>query len=57
MKKIISLILALMLIASLSIAAFAEETTGSITINGITDGVNAGIWFAKNALNVKGGAE
>ncbi len=35
MKKIISLILALMLIASLSVTAFAAEETGSITINGV----------------------
>ena len=35
MKKIISLILALMLIASLSVVALAAEETGSITINGI----------------------
>ena len=37
MKKIISLILALMLIASLSVAAFAAEETGSITINGVSN--------------------
>ena len=36
MKKIISLILALMLIASLSVVAFAAEETGSITINGVS---------------------
>lgn len=36
MKKIISLILALMLMASLSVTAFAAET-GSITINGVSD--------------------
>lgn len=35
MKKIISMILALMLIASLSVAVFAAEETGSITINGV----------------------
>jgi len=35
MKKIISVILSLMLIASLSITAFAAEETGSITINGV----------------------
>lgn len=35
MKKIISLILALMLIASFSVTAFAAEETGSITINGV----------------------
>ncbi len=34
MKKIISLVLVLMLIASLSFAAFAAGETGSITING-----------------------
>ena len=37
MKKIISLILALMLLASLSVTAFAAEETGSITINGVSD--------------------
>ena len=37
MKKIISLILALMLITSLSVAAFAAEETGSITINGVSN--------------------
>ena len=36
MKKIISMILALMLIASLSVAAFAADETGSITINGVS---------------------
>ena len=36
MKKIISMILALMLIASLSVAGFAAEETGSITINGVS---------------------
>ena len=36
MKKIISLFLALMLIASLSVTAFAAEETGSITINGVS---------------------
>ena len=42
MKKIISMILALMLIASLSVAGFAAEETGSITINGVgTDGIAA----------------
>ena len=35
MKKIISVILSLMLIASLSVTAFAAEETGSITINGV----------------------
>ena len=35
MKKIISLILALMLMASLSVVAFAADETGSITINGV----------------------
>ena len=35
MKKIISVILSLMLIASLSVAAFAAGETGSITINGV----------------------
>ena len=35
MKKVISLILALVLIASLSVSAFAAEETGSITINGV----------------------
>ena len=37
MKKIISLILVLMLIVSLSATAFAEEETGSITINGVNE--------------------
>ena len=37
MKRIISIILALTLIATFSITAFADETeTGSITINGIS---------------------
>ena len=36
MKKIISLILALMMILSLAVTAFAAEETGSITINGIS---------------------
>ena len=36
MKKIISMIIALMLIASLSVAVFADEETGSITINGVS---------------------
>ena len=35
MKKIISIVLALMLLASLSVTAFAAEETGSITINGV----------------------
>lgn len=35
MKKLISLILALMMILTLATTAFAEEETGSITINGI----------------------
>ena len=35
MKKIVSLILVLMLVLSLSITAYADET-GSITINGIS---------------------
>ena len=36
MKKVISLILAVMLIATMSISVFADETeTGSITINGV----------------------
>ena len=37
MKKIISVILSLMLIASLSVTAFAAGETGSITINGVSD--------------------
>ena len=36
MKKIISIVLALMLIASLSVTAFAAGETGSITINGVS---------------------
>ena len=35
MKKFISVIFSLMLIASLSVTAFAAEETGSITINGV----------------------
>lgn len=46
MKKIISIVLALMLVASFCVTAFAaenitnnkEDTTGTITINGITEG-------------------
>lgn len=38
MKKIISLVLALMLIASFSLTAFAAGETGSITINGASEG-------------------
>ena len=38
MKKIISVILSLMLIASLSVTAFAAGETGSITINGVSTG-------------------
>ena len=37
MKKIISMILALMLVASFAVTAFAAEETGSITINGVND--------------------
>ena len=37
MKKLISLIMAVMMIASLASVAFAAEETGTITINGITD--------------------
>ena len=37
MKKIISLVLALMLVASLSVTAFAAGETGSITINGVSE--------------------
>ena len=37
MKKIISIALALMLVVSLSVAAFAANETGSITINGVSD--------------------
>ncbi|MBQ6706292.1 MAG: RnfABCDGE type electron transport complex subunit G [Clostridia bacterium] len=29
----------------------------TVTTNGITDGVNAGIWFAQNVLKIEGGAE
>lgn len=36
MKRIISLILALMLVASVSVTAFAAEEKGSITINGVS---------------------
>lgn len=38
MKKLISIALAIMLIASLCTVAFAAEATGSITINGISEG-------------------
>jgi len=38
MKKIISLVLAMMLILSLSAVAFADGETGSITINGVNAG-------------------
>jgi len=44
MKKIISVILSLMLIASLSITAFAAEETGSITINGVNTGTTYEIY-------------
>ena len=37
MKKIISIALALMLVVSLSVAVFAANETGSITINGVSD--------------------
>lgn len=37
MKKTISLILALMLIVSMSVTVFAAEETGSITINGVSE--------------------
>ena len=40
MKKIISIVLALMLMASLSVAVFAAEETGSITINGVSTSTN-----------------
>lgn len=36
MKKIISLLLALVMIATLSVSVFAEEEKGSITINGVS---------------------
>ena len=36
MKKIISIALALMMLASLSVAVFAAGETGSITINGVS---------------------
>ena len=35
MKRIISIVLALMLLATVSVTAFAAEETGSITINGV----------------------
>ena len=38
MKKIVSMLLVLMLVASLSAVAFAAEETGSITINGVSEG-------------------
>ena len=44
MKKIISVILSLMLIASLSVTAFAAGETGSITINGVSTGTTYKIY-------------
>ncbi len=44
MKKVISLILALMLIASLSVVALADEVAGSITINGVSEDVTYEIY-------------
>ena len=38
MKKIIALILALMLVVSVSATALADNETGSITINGVSEG-------------------
>lgn len=38
MKKLISMLLVVMLVASMSVAAFAAEQTGSITINGVSEG-------------------
>lgn len=38
MKKLISLILVVMLVASMSVAAFAAEEPGSITINNVREG-------------------
>ncbi len=38
MKKLISMLLVVMLVASMSVAAFAAEETGSITINNIREG-------------------
>lgn len=38
MKKLISVLLVVMLVASMSVAAFAAEETGSITINGVSEG-------------------
>ena len=40
MKKLISLLLAVMLVMSLAVTAFAAGETGSITINGIVSGSN-----------------
>ena len=45
MKKLISIALAIMLIASLCSTVFADEpTTGSITINGVSDGTTYAIY-------------
>ena len=44
MKKVISIILSLMLIASLPFAVFAAEETGSITINGVGEGTTYEIY-------------
>lgn len=44
MKKIISMILAMMLVFSMTVTAFAEETKGSITINGIGSGTEYRIY-------------
>ena len=44
MKKIVSIVLALMLIASLSVTALAAGGTGSITINGVADGTTYEIY-------------
>jgi len=44
MKKIISLILALMLLASLSVTVFAAGELGSITINGVSTGTTYKIY-------------
>ena len=44
MKKITALILALMMILSLSVTAFAADETGSITINGVSEGTKYHIY-------------
>ena len=59
MKKMIALILALMMIASVSVAAFADEAqTGSITINGVGESTTYEIYkmLDLESYDVKAGA-